>query len=98
MILLWIDIYINIYITCNTTCKIARQYGGLFVFPLPNLLKDKLRKNKSIGGIPCYLFMFGNLLTFFLNVNVSYSIKCKEEKKNRLNGTEAGASIFLCNG
>jgi hypothetical protein len=35
---------------------------------------------------------------FFLNVSVSYSIKCKEKKKTNkktgLNGTEAGASIF----
>jgi hypothetical protein len=46
--------------------------------------------------------MFGNFFNFFLNVSVSYSIKCKEEKKKKkktgLNGTEAGASIFLCNG
>jgi hypothetical protein len=36
-----------------------------FVFPLSNFLKDILRKNKSIGVIPCYLFMFGNFFNFF---------------------------------
>jgi hypothetical protein len=67
------------------------------------LFKNKLRKNKSIGVIPCYLFFcLVIFLNFFLNVSVSYSIKCKDEKKKQkktgLNGTEAGASIFLCNG
>jgi hypothetical protein len=81
-------------------CQVVGETGAmwaLFVFPLLNFFKDKLRKNKSIGLIPCYLFMFGNFLNFFLNVSVSYSIKCKE-KKTGLNGTEAGAGIFLCNG
>jgi hypothetical protein len=50
--------------------------GHFFIFPLPNLFKDKLRKNKSIGVIPCYLFMFGNFFKFFL--------KCKCKLFNKM--------------